>query len=105
MSRRRRELALLKTLGFDRHQVRSTIAWQATTLGTIGVVVGVPLGIISGTLVWRVVADGLGVSTTTTIPTLAVVVTIVAVALVNLIAYVPARGRGADRPALALRTE
>ena len=31
--RRRRELALLKTIGFDRRQVRATVAWQATTLG------------------------------------------------------------------------
>ena len=31
--RRRRELALLKTLGFERRQVRATVGWQATTIG------------------------------------------------------------------------
>ena len=92
--RRRRELALLKTLGFNRHQVRSTVAWQATTLGTVGLVVGIPLGVIVGSLVWRLVADGLGISTTASIPTLAVLLTVPAVlALVNLIAYLPARSR------------
>jgi predicted lysophospholipase L1 biosynthesis ABC-type transport system permease subunit len=58
--RRRRELALLKTLGFVRRQVRATIGWQATALAAIGIVVGVPLGLVAGTLVWRAVADGLG---------------------------------------------
>ena len=31
--RRRREFALLKTLGFTRRQVSSSVAWQATTIG------------------------------------------------------------------------
>ena len=33
--RRRRELAILKTLGFTRAQVRATLAWHATTVGAI----------------------------------------------------------------------
>ena len=104
--RRRRDLALLKTLGFDRRQVRATIAWQATTLATVGLVVGIPGGLIVGRLVWRLIADGLGVSTTVTIPTLAVLLTIPAVLLlVNLIAYFPARTAAQTRPAVALRVE
>ena len=104
--RRRRDLALLKTLGFDRAQVRATIAWQATTLATVGLVVGIPAGLIVGRLVWRLVADGLGVSTTATIPTLALLLAIPAVlALVNLIAFFPARAAAQTRPAVALRSE
>ncbi len=104
--RRRRELALLKTLGFSRRQVRATVAWQATTLATVGLVVGIPAGVIVGHLVWRAVADGLGVSTTAAIPTLALLLTIpAAVALVNLIALFPARAAAHTRPAVALRTE
>jgi ABC-type lipoprotein release transport system permease subunit len=104
--RRRRELALLKTLGFDRAQVRATIGWQATTLATVGLIVGIPAGLIVGRLVWRQIADGLGVSATATIPTLAVILTIPAVlALVNLIAYFPARVAAQTRPAVALRSE
>ncbi|MFN8034834.1 MAG: FtsX-like permease family protein [Acidimicrobiia bacterium] len=34
----RRELALLKTLGFTRRQLYSAVAWQATAIGIVGVV-------------------------------------------------------------------
>ena len=43
--RRRRDLALLKTLGFDRRQVQATVAWQATTMGVVGLLVGIPIGV------------------------------------------------------------
>lgn len=106
VSRRRRDLALLKTLGFDHRQLHATVRWQATTLATIGLVIGIPLGIVAGNLVWRVVSDGLGVTTRPWIPTLAVLLTTpAALALVNLIAYLPARKAARTRPAVALRTE
>jgi hypothetical protein len=104
--RRRRELALLKVVGFDRRQVRATVAWQATTLATIGLVIGIPTGVVVGRVVWRLVADGLGVSTSATIPVFALILTIpCAVALVNLIAFLPARAAARIRPAVALRSE
>ena len=40
--RRRRELALLKTLGFTRRQLAAVVAWQSTIAVGIGVVIGVP---------------------------------------------------------------
>ena len=46
VARRRREVGLLKVLGFVNRQVVSTVAWQATTLALVGIVVGVPLGVI-----------------------------------------------------------
>jgi hypothetical protein len=104
--RRRHELALLKTLGFSRRQVRATIAVQATTLATIGLVFGVLSGIVIGRIVWRLVADGLGISTTATTPKAALLLTIVAaLALANLIAYLPARHAANTRPAVGLRAE
>ena len=61
---------------------------------------------IVGQSVWRVVADGLGISTTAAIPTLALLITIPAVlVIVNLIALFPARAAANTRPAIALRTE
>ena len=65
--RRRRELALLKTIGFGRRQVSATVAWQATTLAFVGLVVGIPIGLLLGRLVWQRVADGLGVETVSTV--------------------------------------
>ena len=38
---------MLKTLGFSRRQLVATVAWQATTVACVGVVIGVPLGRLS----------------------------------------------------------
>ena len=104
--RRRRDLALLKTLGFDRRQVRATVASQATTIATVGLVVGVPAGLVVGNLVWGRVADGLGIRATGVVPTLALLVAVPSVlALVNLTAFLPARAAALIRPAVALRSE
>ena len=104
--RHRRELAVLKSLGFDRHQIRATVAWQATTIATVGLIVGIPAGVIIGSLVWRQVANGLGVSATPAVPALALVLVVpCALAAVNLVAFFPARAAARTRPAVALQTE
>ena len=104
--RRRREIALLKTVGFGRRQVGATVAWQATTLAVVGLVVGIPIGVLIGREVWGHVADSLGVATVATVPTIALVLTGVgALALVNLIAFFPGRAAARTRPAVALRSE
>ncbi len=46
--RRRRELALLKTLGLSTRQVAASVAWQASAFAAIGLVVGCPPGYSSG---------------------------------------------------------
>ena len=58
--RRRRDLALLSTLGFRRRQVAGTVAWQAVTLVGLALLLGVPLGIAAGRAVWTALIDGLG---------------------------------------------
>jgi putative ABC transport system permease protein len=104
--RRRHDLALLKTLGFNRSQIRVTVAWQATTIATVGLVIGIPVGLIVGRFVWGLVAHGLGVATTVAIPPFTLLLTaLAAVVLVNLVAYLPARSAARTRPAVALRTE
>ena len=55
--RRRRDLAILKTLGFERRDVRMTVAWQATTVAAIGLLVGLPLGVGIGRFAWNLFAD------------------------------------------------
>ncbi len=104
--RRRRDLAILKTLGFDRRQVRGSVAWQATTLALVGVVVGVPIGIVVGRVAWRLVANSLGIAPTSTVPFLALLaVAAAAVVLANAIAWFPARAAARTRPAVVLRSE
>jgi predicted lysophospholipase L1 biosynthesis ABC-type transport system permease subunit len=104
--RRRRELALYKTIGFDHRQVGATVAWQASTIAVVGVVVGIPIGLIVGRLVWRAVADSLGVAQFTTTPVWAIVLTAAAaLVLANVVAFLPGRAAARTRPAVALRAE
>ena len=48
--RRRHELALLKTIGMTRRQIRAVVAWQVTLTLLIAVVIGGPLGVVGGLL-------------------------------------------------------
>lgn len=104
--RRRRELAILKTLGFVRGQVRATVAWQATTLVAVALAVGVPLGIAAGRWAWTLFADGLGVVVVPRVPGVAVgAVVVLALVVANLVAAAPAHLAARTRPALVLRSE
>lgn len=106
ISRRRRDLAILKTLGFSRSQVSTTVAWQATTLAAIAAVVGLPLGVAAGRWGWSLLADQLGVDTSAVTPAVQILLALPAAVLVaNLIAALPARAAAQTQPALALRTE
>jgi hypothetical protein len=104
--RRRKDLALLRTLGFTHRQVRATIASHATTVATIGLAIGIPAGWLIGTYVWQLVANGLGVATTATVPAMAIALTIPAtIAIANLTAYGPARAAARTQPATELRSQ
>jgi MacB-like periplasmic core domain/FtsX-like permease family len=104
--RRRRDLAVLKTLGFSKRQVGATVAWQATTLAAFSLLVGVPLGIATGRWAWSFFADRLGVGPNPTVPILVVLLAVPATLLLaNAIAALPARGAARTRPAALLRTE
>ena len=104
--RRRRDLAILKTLGFGRGQVSQTVAWQATTFALLAGMIGVPLGVAAGRWAWRLVAGQLGVVSGPVVPELPVLA-IAAGALVvaNLVAAGPGRAAARTRPAVALRSE
>ena len=87
---RRRDLAVMKTLGCTRRQLAFAVAWQATTLVAVALLIGVPLGAIGGGLIWRAFANDLGISTTAVIPVVAFVGIVVAgVVIANLIAVLP----------------
>jgi len=104
--RRRRDLAVLKTLGFSAAQVRGAVAWQATTFAVFAVAVGLPLGVAAGRLAWSGFANHLGAVSEPVTPPLALIVTVPAAILVaNLIGAVPAAIAGRMHPAPVLRTE
>jgi predicted lysophospholipase L1 biosynthesis ABC-type transport system permease subunit len=104
--RRRLDLAVLKTLGFSRRQVRATVAGQATALSGVGLLVGVPLGLVAGRAVWRLVAEGLGVAPSATFPVPAVLaVGAGGIVLPTVIAAPPGRIAARTQPAVVLRSE
>src|SRR5207302_6123397 len=103
--RRRRDLAILKTIGFVRRQVSAAVAWQATLLGLVALVVGVPIGVAAGRWSWNAFADRLGVVPESVVPIVAILLVLPAsLLLANLIAVVPGRIGSRVRPAEALRT-
>jgi hypothetical protein len=104
--RRRRDLAVLKTLGFVRRQVSLAVVWQATTLSAIALLIGVPLGSALGRWSWTLFTTQLGVSVDAVTPPLPTLLTIPATLIVaNAIAAVPAWVAGRSPSALILRTE
>ncbi len=104
--RRRYDLAVLRAIGFTRRQSRTAIAWQATLLATAGLVVGIPLGLITGRVVWRVVAEDFPVAYVPPLALLAIVlVAPVALVVVQAIAAGPAHAATRIRPAETLRAE
>ncbi len=104
--RRRRDLAVLKTLGFRRRQVSATVAWQATVLAVIAGVIGLPLGMIAGRCAWSVFAGQLGVPASPTVPIVLVLVAVPAGLLAaNLIAWAPGRIAARTPAAVVLRSE
>jgi hypothetical protein len=104
--RRRRDLALLKALGFTRRQLALTVGWQSTVTAAIGTVFGLPIGIALGRSLWDLFAHEIYVFPTSTLPVVALaIVPIGAIALANLVAVVPGRVAAHTPVAVLLRTE
>jgi ABC-type lipoprotein release transport system permease subunit len=104
--RRRRDLAVLKTLGFLPRQVSVTVAWQATAFAVAATLAGLPLGVAVGRWAWRLVAVQLGVAPAPAVlPVQLLVIAGAAVLAANLIGVGPGWVAGRLRPAVVLRSE
>lgn len=104
--RRRRDLALLKTLGFTRRQLATTVAWQSTVVAIVGLVIGIPLGIAVGRWLWIVFARELSTVPDAVVPAGSVALAAVAaLVLANLVAALPGRSAARTPAALLLRAE
>jgi hypothetical protein len=103
---RRGDIGVLKALGFVRGQVRSIVRGQGMTVAVIGLIVGLPVGILTGRSAWLVTVDQLEIVDTPVSP-VATAAAIVAVAVCGAAAVSTAIGWWAARagPAEALRTE
>jgi hypothetical protein len=103
---RRRDFAVFRSLGFTRRQVMATVGWQATTVAVLGVLVGLPIGILVGRVAWAAVARRLGIVNMPVMPILAVASSLpIALVLSNIVAAIPARLGVRTRPGQELRAE
>jgi len=104
--RRRRDLALLKTLGFTRRQLAAVVAYQSTVAVAIGTVIGIPSGIVIGRTLWDLFARGIHAVPDATVPAATITfVAIAALVLANVVAALPGLQAARTRTAVLLRTE
>jgi putative ABC transport system permease protein len=104
--RRRRELAILKAVGFARVQLTGSVLWQTWALVLAGVVVGIPAGVLLGRWAWRFVATQIGSVQHAVVPIATVgIVVPIAVIVATMAALVPAFLAARVQPSTALRQE
>ena len=72
--RRRRDIAVLRAIGFTPGQSGRVVFGMMTTIALVGLAVGIPLGILVGRLLWRTIADSVDVTPTFVAPVLAIAV-------------------------------
>jgi hypothetical protein len=102
----RRDLAILKTIGFVRPQVSATVAWQAAILAIGALIIGIPCGIALGRWTWHMVANSAGSVAPSVVPIGLVLAVIPATLLLSvLLASRPAWAAGRVQPARVLKAE
>jgi ABC-type antimicrobial peptide transport system permease subunit len=103
---RRRDVAILRVLGFSRAQTRGTIGCQALIYALVAVLIGVPLGVLGGRLAWQAYARDLGVLPEAATPWAFLGLTIVIALVLTLVVAIPEAWRAVrTRPAVLLRSE
>ena len=106
VKQRRRELALLKSFGFTQRQLAAAVSWQSTAIAVVGLLAGIPLGIVLGRLLWQLFAHQLSAVVDPTIPGVPILIVVVgALLLANLVAFLPGRSAARTPTALVLRAE
>jgi ABC-type lipoprotein release transport system permease subunit len=104
--RRRRDLALLKTLGFTRRQLASTVAWQSSIAVAVGTAVGVPLGIALGRWLWDLFARDIHAVPAPSVPAISVtLIAVAALVLANVVAFIPGQVAARTETAALLRSD
>jgi ABC-type lipoprotein release transport system permease subunit len=104
--RRAHELAITRALGFTPGQAAAAVRWQGLATAAAGLVIGLVAGVIAGRLVWRNLADTIGVVVEVRVPAW---VPLAACAWITVVAFAatawPSAQARRARPATHLRTE
>ena len=87
---RRRDIAILRALGFSRSQTLRTIAWQSTIYAVGALLIGIPVGVVLGRAVWRAYAANLGAVPQAVVPlTACLAVAVATLVLAVVLSIVP----------------
>ena len=103
--RRRRDLAVLKTLGFTRAQTTATVAAQALVTALLADAVGIPVGIAAGRQLWIAFARSIDAVPAPTVPASVALAGLVTLGVAVLVAVVPGRLAARTQAATVLRVE
>jgi ABC-type lipoprotein release transport system permease subunit len=104
--RRAGDIAVMRVLGLTPRQARFTLSWQATTIAVIGLLIGLPIGVLIGQMSWRWVAESTPMLYVAPLGLLTMLVVVPAWLLTaNLLALWPGRNAARMRPAEVLRRE
>jgi hypothetical protein len=103
---RRRDLAVLRGLGFRRRQVGAVLLGAAGSVAAVALVLGVPLGLLAGRIGWSAVANSLYVQPVVAIPGGLLVLFGLSVVAVSFLAALPVASIVLrSSPGSTLRTE
>ncbi len=104
--RRRRDFAVLRTLGLLGRQLAAVTAWQASALTAVALLVGLPVGVAAGHWAWALFAGQVGLSPAAITPASLVPLMVPGAILAAIAATFPSGRRSARlNPAAALRAE
>jgi putative ABC transport system permease protein len=104
--RRRRDLAVLEVLGASRRALRFVGIFQALTVAVIAVIIGVPLGLVTGRAAWSALAAAYGTAAEPVVPLGKLALAAAAIVIVAAVAgWFPTARAVRHRPAETLRAE
>jgi ABC-type lipoprotein release transport system permease subunit len=104
--RRRRDIAILQSLGSTHGNVTAVGVWQGVTIGVSAVLFGVPLGVATGRWFWSRLANGFGTLAEPVVPLPGLFALAAVVLLLAAVSgFVPIRAGLRHQPATVLRSE